>query len=31
MGLNTELNLVEMVELTNHPWFVGAVSSRVEK
>ena len=22
-GLNTELNLVEMVELTNHPWFVG--------
>ena len=22
-GLNPELNLVEMVELTNHPWFVG--------
>jgi CTP synthase len=22
-GLNTELNLVEIVELKNHPWFVG--------
>ena len=22
-GLNTELNLVEIIELKNHPWFVG--------
>jgi CTP synthase len=22
-GINSELNLVEMIELNNHPWFVG--------
>ena len=22
-GINSELNLVEMIEIKNHPWFVG--------
>jgi CTP synthase len=35
-GLNTELNLVEMIELQNHPWFVASqfhpeLKSRVNK